>query len=204
MTRFLVATLILSLATAQAASSYTQEMFRRSLYQAQALTTTGPLYIIITLRDPSRGTERTAAIPGPFLFGAIDLEYHLPVPDPEHPPKNADEIRAKRQRKELQIALSQPDRAFIFRNQLARKNVAPRYTPEIFAKVRHQLSFRSRGEIIAAARANESWLHRLYTSKQNWAEIRAYKNAVAHALLERGILVGQEDDYAGKLYVADK
>ena len=204
MTRFLVATLLLSVATAQAASSYTQEMFRRSLYQAQALTTTGPLYIIITLRDPSRGAERTAAISGPFLFGAIDLEYHLPSPDPEHPPKNDVEIRAKMLRKELQIALSQPDRVFVFRNHQARKNVAPRYTPEIFEKVRRQLSFRSRAEIIAAAHANESWLHRLYLSKRNWAEIQAYKDAVAHALLERGILVGQEDEYAGKIYIADK
>jgi hypothetical protein len=204
MARFLVATILLNIANAQAASRYTQEMFRRSLDQAQALTTAGPLYIIITLRDPSRGTERTAAIPGPFLLGAIALEYHLPLPDPEHPPKSADEIRTKRQRKELQIALSQPDRAFIFRNPLAQKNVAPRYTPEILAKVRGQLSFRSRGEIIAAARANESWLHRLYISKQDWAEIRAYKDAVAHALLERGILVGEEDDYSGRVYVVDK
>jgi hypothetical protein len=204
MARFLVATILLTVATAQAASRYTQEMFRRSLDQAQALTTAGPLYIIITLRDPRRGTERTAAIPGPFLFGAITLEYHLPFPDPEHPPKNDDEIRAKLQRKELRIALSNPDRVFVFRNPLARKNVEPRYTPEIFAKVRHQLSSRSRGEIIAAVRANESWLHRLYISKRNWAELRAYKDAVAHALLERGILVGQEDDYSGKLYVVDE
>src|SRR2546421_2965023 len=155
MTRLLVATLLLSVAAAQAASSYTREMFRRSLYQAQALGTTGPLYVVITLRDPGRGTERTAAIPGPFLFGAIALEYHLAFSDPEHPGKNSDETRAKLQRKELRIALSQPDRAFLFRNQLARKNVEPRYTPEIFAKVRHQLSSRSAGEIIAAARANE-------------------------------------------------
>ena len=204
MTRLSVATLLLSVATAQAASSYTQEMFRRSLEQAQTLTIAGPLYIIITLRDPSRGTERTAAIAGPFLFGAIDFEYHLPVTDPEHPPKNDAEITAKRQRKELQIALSQPNRTFIFRNQQARQNVAPRYTPEIFAKVRHQLSFRSRGEIIAAVHAKKSWLHRLYLSKPNWAELQAYKDAVAHALLERGILVGQEDEYSGKIYIADK
>jgi hypothetical protein len=204
MTRFLVATLLLCVATAQAASSYTQEMFRRSLDQAQTFTTAGPLYVIITLRDPSRGTERTAAIAAPFLFGAIDFEHHLPVPDPEHPPKNDAEITAKRQRKELQIALSQPDRTFTFLNRQARKNVAPRYTPEVFAKVRHQLSLRSRGEIIAAVHAKGSWLHRLYLSKRNWAEIQGYKDAVAHVLLERGILVGQKDEYAGRIYIPDK
>jgi len=204
MTRFLVATLLLSVATVQAAS-YTQEMFRRSLYDAQTLKNSGrTLYIIITVRDPSRGTERTAAISGPFLFGAIDYEYHLPVTDPEHPPKNDAEITAKRERKELQIALSQPDRVFTFRNQQARRNVAPRYTPEVLAKVRHQLSFRSRGAIIAAVHAKESWLHRLYLRKRNWADIQGYKDAVAHVLLDRGILVGQEDEYAGKIYIADK
>jgi hypothetical protein len=203
MTRFLVAALLLNVATAHATSYYTQEMFRRSLYQAATLGTTGPLYVIIALRDASRGTERAAAIPAPFLFGAIDIEYHLTFPDPERPGKNSDETFAKLQRKELRIALSQPNRVFVFRNHRARRNAEARYTPAILAEIRHLLSFRSRGAIIAAARANESWLHRIYTGKRDLTELRAYRDAVAHALLERGILVGQRDDY-GKLYVAAK
>jgi hypothetical protein len=203
MTRFLLAGLLLGIATAQATPRYTQEMFRRGLHEAAALGATGPLYVLITLRDPSSSTERAAATPAPFLFGAIDIEYHLDFTDPEHPQKNDDEIRAKRQRKELQIALSQPDRVFVFRNHQASRNVGPRYTPAILAEARQQVAFRSRGEIIAAARASKSWLHRIYTSKRDLGSFRAYRDAVAHALLERGILVGQRDDYTN-LYVADQ
>jgi hypothetical protein len=203
MTRFLVVALLLSVATAQAATRYTQEMFRRGVQQAQTLGAIGPLYVLITLRAPGSNAERDAATPAPFLLGAIDIENDLDFPDPEHPPKNDNEIRAKLQRNELQIALSQPDRVFLFRKPRARKNVEPRYTPAILAQARQQLSGRSRDEIIAAARARESWLHRIYTSKRDLASFRAYRDAVAHALLERGILVGQRDDYTN-LYVAEK
>jgi hypothetical protein len=203
MPRFVVAALLLSVATAQATTRYTQEMFRRGVQHAQTLGATGPLYVLITLSTPGSSAERAAATPAPFLLGAIDIENHLDFPDPEHPPKNDDEIRAKLQRKELQIALSQPDRVFLFRNTRARSNVEPRYTPAILAQARQQLSGRSRGEIIAAVRARKSWLHRIYTSKRGLEAFRAYRDAVAHALLEQGILVGQRDDYTG-LYVADK
>lgn len=203
MTRFVVAGILLAVATAQAAPRYTQEMFRRAIQQGQTLGATGPLYVLVTLRDPSSSAERAAATPAPFLLGAIDIENHLDFPDPEHPPKNDDAIRAKLQRKELQIALSQPDRMFRFRNPQARRNVGPRYTPAVLAHVRQQLSGRSRSAILAAARARNSWLHHLYTSKRDLASFRAYRDAVAHTLLERGILVGQRDDYTN-LYVADK
>jgi hypothetical protein len=204
MTRLLVAGLLLSVATAQAATHYTQEMFRRGVRQAQTFSaTTGPLYVLITMRDPSGSAERIAATPAPFLLGAIDIENHLHFPDPEHPPKNDEEIRAKLKRKELQIALSQPDRVFVFRNPQARENVELRYTPAILAQVRQRLSGRSRADIIAAARARASWLHRVYTSKRDLAAFRSYRDALAHALLERGILVGHRDDYTN-LYVADQ
>jgi hypothetical protein len=62
---------------------------------------------------------------------------------------------------------------FVFRNHQARKNVEPRYTPAILAEARQQVGFRTRGEIIAAARASNSWLHRIYTSKRDLASFRA-------------------------------
>jgi len=203
MTRLVVAALLLSVATAQAETRYTQEMFRRGVQQAQTFSAaTGPLYVLITLRSPSGSTQRVAATPAPFLLGAIDIENHLHFPDPEHPPQNDEEIRAKLERKELQIALSQPNRVFLFRNAQARSNVEPRYTPAILAQARQQLSGHGRGAIIAAARERNSWLHRIYTSKRGLESFRAYRDAVAHALLEQGILVGQRDDYTN-LYVAD-
>ena len=203
MTRLLVAALLLSAATAQAGTRYTQEMFRRGVQQALTFTSaTGPLYVLVTLRRPGTSAERTVATPAPFLLGAIEIEFHLKFPDPEHPPKNDDEIRAKLERKELQIALSQPDRVFLFRNPQARGNVELRYTPAILAHARQQLSGHSRGAIIAAVRARKSWLHRIYTSKRGLESFRAYRDSVAHALLEQGILVGQRDDYTG-LWVPD-
>jgi hypothetical protein len=110
---------------------------------------------------------------------------------------------AEQQKKEVQIALSQPNRVFVFRNRRARNNVEPRYTPAILAEVQRTLAGRSRKAILAAARSNESWLHRIYESKKDAMESFAYRDAVAHALLERGILVGH-GDYTGGLYVAEK
>src|SRR3712207_4267854 len=105
MTRIVLATLLVSIATAHAASHYTQEMFRRGLYEPGVVVTGAPLFVLITLRDPSSGAERAAAIPGNFLLGAIDREYRL------KPRKTSKQDEAKAlaelQQKELRIALSQ-------------------------------------------------------------------------------------------------
>src|SRR5437016_3934678 len=77
MTRVIFVMLFFTVPTADAASHYTREMFRRGLYEPGVLMTTAPLFVLVTLRDPSNGTERAAAIPGPFLLGAIESEYHL-------------------------------------------------------------------------------------------------------------------------------
>src|SRR5205807_3445884 len=77
MTRVLLVTLFFTVATARAASEYTQQMFRRGLYEPGVLVTSAPLFVLITLRDPNSGAERAAAIPGNSLLGAIDTEYHL-------------------------------------------------------------------------------------------------------------------------------
>jgi len=202
MTRVLFATLVFAATTAHAASQYTQEMFRRGLREPGVLMTTAPFFVLITLRDPSSGAELAAAIPGPFLLGAIETEYQLKL----RKTTSHDDIYkalAEQQQKEVQIALSQRNRVFVFRNRRARNNVEPRYTPAVLAEVRRTLTSRSRKEIVAAARANESWLHRIYESKKDAMESFAYRDAVAHTLLERGILVGHGDVASG-LYVAQK
>lgn len=176
-------------------------MFRRGLYEPGVLVTSAPLFVLITLQDPSTGAERAAAIPGNFLLGAIDMEYHL---KPRKTSKE-DEFKAlaELQQRELHIALSQPGRVFVFRNRRARNNVEPRYTPAILAEVRRTVAGKSRKELTRAARANESWLHRIYESRQDAMQSLPYRDAVAHVLLERGILVGH-GDYVNGLYVADK
>jgi len=202
MTRVLFATLLIAVATADAASQYTQEMFRRGLHEKDVLVTTAPLFVLITLRDPTSGAERAAAVPGPFLLGAIATEYRLKL---RKTISHQDIYRAlaEQQQQELQIALSRPDRVFCFRNRKARNNVEPRYTPAMLAEIQRALVGKTRVEILAAARANESWLHQLYDSRRDAVQRLAYRDAVAHALLERGILVGH-GDYVNGLYVADK
>jgi hypothetical protein len=202
MTRVLFSILVFAVTTAHAASQYTQEMFRRGIYEPGVLVTSAPLFVLITLRDPSSGAERAAAIPGSFLLGAIETEYHLKL----RKTTSSDDISkalAEQQKKEVYIALSQPNRVFVFRNRRARNNVEPRYTPAMLAEVRRTLDSRSRKEILAAARSNDSWLHRIYESKKGAMESFAYRDAVAHAVLERGILVGH-GDVTGGLYVAAK
>jgi len=201
MARAVFAMLVFTIATAHAASQYTQDMFRRGLHEPGVLVTSAPLFVLITLRDPSTGAERGAAIPGNFLLRAIDMEYHLKPRKTSK--KDEGKALAELQQKELQIALSQPNRVFVFGNHRAQNNVEPRYTPAILAAVRHELSRRSRQELLRAGRANESWLHRIYESKRVAMESFAYRDALAHVLLERGILVGH-GDYTGGLYVATK
>ena len=202
MTRILLLAFWITVATAQAGSRYTQQLFRRGLHEPGVLITTAPLFVLITLRDARTGAEREAAIPGPFLLGAIESEYHVRMrKTTSH--QDVYKALAEQQQKEVQIALSQPNRTFVFRNRRARNNVEPRYTRATLTEVRRVLAGRNRKEILAAATANESWLHCIYESKKGAMDSFAYRDAVAHALLERGILVGH-GDVTGGLYVADK
>jgi hypothetical protein len=185
MTRVLFATLFLTIAAAHAEPHYTEQMFRRGLHEPGVLITTAPLFVLITLRDPSNGAERAAAMPGPFLLGAIETEYRLKL----RKTTSHDDIYkalAEKQQKEVQIALAQPNRVFVFRNRKARNNVQPRYTPAMLTEVRSALTGRSWKEIFAAARANESWLHQIYDGRRDPVQRLAYRDAVAHVLLERG------------------
>jgi hypothetical protein len=163
--------------------------------------TTAPLFVLITLRDAQTGAEREVAVPGPFLLGAIETEYHLKLrKTTSH--QDIYQALAEQQQKEVEVALAQPNRVFVFRNRKARNNVEPSYTPRILQETRSALASKTRKELLASARANESWIHRIYESRQDPIERLAYRDAVAHALLERGILVGH-GDYTNGLYVAD-
>jgi hypothetical protein len=201
MTRALLVTLLFTAATVNARSHYTQEMFRRALYEPGVLSTTAPLFVLITLRDPSSGAERAAAVPGPFLLGAIETEYQVLLRKTSR--THIGEALTEQQQKEVQIALAHPNRVFTFRNRRARNNVEPRYTPAMLGEVQRVLATKSRKEILAAARADQSWLHQIYDSRRDPVQRLAYRDAVAHALLEHGILVG-EGDYSDGLYVADE
>jgi hypothetical protein len=171
-------------AMALAGTDFTEKMYRRALTDAG----TAPLYVLITLRDVKADSSRVVCIEAPFLLGAIATEQHLSYGDAGI-------------REQLRIALDQPDREFSFSNPKALQNIQPRYTLEVLSKDRRLLEGRSRAELLKEVDVPDSDLQRIYFSKSGSPDYEAYRDAVAHVLLEHGIQVGI-GDMTGGLYVA--
>ena len=118
------------------------------------------------------------------------------------------------ERKAYDIAISTPNRVFEFKKQKARQNVSPIYTPQQLDEVRRLLRGRSRAQLRREAPIDpfrepnqQSYVVRIYRreiGKKFWSS-DALMVAVAHALLERGILVGDAHfgGSTGNMYVYD-
>jgi hypothetical protein len=214
MLRVLV-TLLVSSATTFGSSGYTHAMFTRAMAQYNGTVTesgrplpppkpptvtqvrigVSPLYLLMNLRDPKSGSQREICVLNHWLEAAIAEEYHLDLADD--------------QRKIFDIAMAAPNRVFQFRTRKARAYVAAAYTPDQLAKVRQLLRGKSRRELRKEATVEllkepnqQSSLTKIYRrdiGKRFWSS-EAYKLAVAHVLLEHGILVGEAHDL-GILYV---
>jgi hypothetical protein len=130
---------------------------------------------LITLVSVDGSSRRAVCIPAPFLLGAIDREHHL-----------GDQAKA------LEIALSKADFVFQFKNPAASENVQPRYTEAILAEVRARLKGLSRSELLAGFHGGSGSLDALY-SRHRAGEYTAWRDAIAHVLLERGLLPGHGD-----------
>jgi len=200
----LLAILFAASVAASAQSGYTDAMYRRAL----ANHSTAPLYVLITLRDVS-ATARLVCIPADFLRGAIRRENHLGYDE-------------EGERKMQEIAVGQPGRAFTFSAAEARENVEPRYSPAILAEVKNALDSASANELReqmrrqtlndkgqmdlkslqAAFEASASPAHKLEFKETRDAGHGAYRDAVAHVLLEHGILAGIRD-VSGDLYIIE-
>jgi hypothetical protein len=185
MTRIVVASLCLVFATAHAETGYTQRMFRRAMARdnlaVSGSVSSSALYLLISVCDRKSGAERVVCVTSNLLSGAIHMEYHLPY-----------DIAGDR--KEFEIAMSQPNRHFCFRSAKAANNIWVTYSPATLAEVRRRLADKSpaelRAEVDRQGRLNE----------KPWWHTQRYQSAVAHVLLERGILVGQAD-YTGALFL---
>lgn len=186
-------------------TAYSGAMYWRAL----AETSTSPLYVLVTIANKP-GNGELVCIPAPFLLGAIHREFRLDY-------DKAGEGSA------LGIAEVQVGRSFLFSRQEALANVQPRYTREILAEVRTLLGGLSYGELLEQAkarpkidkthmdadsinrairRAQRCPLQEIYRSKTAPLAFAAYRDAVAHVLLEHGILVGISD-IPGDLYVQE-
>jgi hypothetical protein len=178
--------LLVGCSAALAETRYTHRMFRRALEEAGS---TSPLYMLFTLNDPIKHTRRVVSAPATGLLGAIHFEYHL-------------DFDTAGLRKAADIAASQPRHEFTFHSRKALHNVRPYYSEAILADVRQRLARRSNQELIHDGMLYTEHPH--YTLDEIYAKrdrdsYNAYRDATAHVLLERGILVG-EDDRTGLLY----
>ena len=179
MTRALLALLCLSVVTARAEPGYTQRMFRRAMSKdnlaVSGSLSMSPLYVLITVCDRKSRADRVICVSSNLLAGAIHEEYGLPYD-------------MTGQRKEFEIAMHQPKRRFCFHRSKAAKNIACDYSPSTLAEVRRRLANMSRAQLRAE-------VDRQGTVKETpWWHTEKYQDAVAHVLLERGILVGYADN----------
>ncbi|HWY41207.1 MAG TPA: hypothetical protein VNX27_10470 [Chthoniobacterales bacterium] len=155
-------------------------MYRRAILDGDS---TSPLYLLFTLHDAKTGKERVVCIPGSGLVGAIYFERNLDFDHASH-------------KKARAIALSQPHR-FSFTNPKALHTVKPRYSAAMLADFRSRLAKMSRSELITALERHELDTFYKKGPTSGWSN---RQSALAHALLERGILVGQAD-ITGGLFV---
>lgn len=169
--------------TATTTHTYTEAMYRRALENRS----TAPSYVLISLRE--KETERPTCIPAPFLLGAIQIEKHL-------------DYNEQGEAQTLAIALSQPGRAFSFSDPEALRNVQPRYSSGTLEEVQALLAQKSDSELRVEVGRSDGWLHQRYRSKEPFSHAAAYRDAIAHVLLERGIAVGI-GDRTGALYLTD-
>jgi hypothetical protein len=186
LTHCLVALLLIAFARQSDGARYTDQMFRRAMAKDNLAVsgsfTMSPLYVLIALCDAAGRPERVGCVTANFLSGAIHLEHALGY-DTEG------------EKKAYRIAIAQRDRVFCFKKVRARNNVSVRYTPSQLAEVRRQLTQRSDAQLRAEVDREDSFVSRIYRrihpGRRRFWHSDAHMEAVAHVLLERGILVGQ-------------
>jgi hypothetical protein len=173
--------LLASCATAFAQGRYTEAMYRRAILD----DSTSPLYVLFTLHDSRTGADRMVCTGGNFLVGAIHIEYRL-------------DYDAAGQKRAYEIALRQPGHRFTFTSRKAVKNIDPGYTPQMLAEARQRLSGMSQTQLRHAA--DSGHIDELCHRGRDVAVWDAWQAAMAHVLLEHGVLVGSADR-TGLLFV---
>ena len=170
--------LLITCTATSGASKYSDWMFRKAVLT----DSTSPFYLLFVLHDPKTGADRTICTEGNGLVGAIHFEHHLEF-------DQAGNKAAQR------IALTTPGHRFTFTSEKALHTVKPLYSERVLEEVR-----------LLVARLSPEQLKRLNPlsdiyNKKDLDEYNAYRDATAHAMLERGILVYM-DDRAGGVYIA--
>lgn len=150
------------------AGTYSDDLFARAL----ANDSTAPDYVLITVVDPQTHTKRPVCTTANLFLGAIHCEHG--------PGYTEAEIKA--------IALKQRDRIFVFARKAALHNLADYATPQALADVRKIFASKSDLELLERTFIESlTVMRRNIPYKEAVAHHMAYRDAVARALLERGI-----------------
>lgn len=173
-------------------------MKEANIGHGNVVLTTGPLYVLVGIKG-AKGDETTdVCLLSNILTGAISKEHGW-----------WDDGDA--QRKAFEVAMTTPNRVFSFRNREALTGVMPSYTPQQLNAVRRKLAGYSREGLLREAQVDlmkspneQSALTKIYRhgNGKHLSVSRPLRNAVAHVLLEHGILVG-DDQESETLYVPE-
>ena len=136
---------------------------------------TAPNYVLITLVGSRATTNRVICTEAPFLLGAIHHENNL-------------ECDPAGQAKAIALVLKQKNRTFKFSNVDAIKNVQPRYTETELAEMRAAIKGYSDDDLRRGLTPEDTELQRKLFKRSTEGRYGAYRDAVAHLLLERGLL----------------
>jgi hypothetical protein len=153
--------------------AYTETMFQAALKN----DSTAPDYVLITVQDTKTKTSRVICVTANFLEGAIIREYGLSYSD-------GNMLKAKK------IILSRKDRVFTFTKPEAAKNIPIYYSEAQLKEVRNILRSKTNKELMNGF--NLEQLRDDLAARQPGSS-EAYRDAIAHVLLERGILCGMGD-----------
>ncbi|MDF9826906.1 hypothetical protein M2447_000991 [Ereboglobus sp. PH5-10] len=158
--------------------------FRRAILNRS----TAPNFVLITVVNDNTNEARVVCVEAPFLLGAIHRENNIPYSD-------------EGVRKALDLALANKDQVFHFSNQEALANINPHYGDVILDAMRVVLKDIPDSALKNGFRGHGSDLDNLYM-RQEGEKYSAYRNAIAHVLLERGLLPGR-GCFAGHLFIAE-
>lgn len=177
-----------AIATVRAAEArYTRSMFERAVKD-----TSSPRYVLFLLRDSRTNSAQTVCTLGSALIDAIQIEH-----DWNYVLGGRTKARG--------LALRHWNEPFAFEKSNAAARTSPRYTRRQLAEVRARLARSSNAELKSQLRAPFRRHHlEEQTELQKMCAARdtpiAYSSraALAHVLLERGILVAN-DERTGQL-----
>ena len=136
---------------------------------------TAPYFVLITVVDDSTGVSRAVCTEAPFLLGAIHIERRIPYND-------------RGSRRVQKIALSTRGHIFHFSNPNALANIPIPYSDSLLLAARGWVEAFAKDQLVADLVTEPSPVHKFYRSRKGDDRL-AYKLALAHALLERGLVV---------------